>query len=68
MKEFHSTHYHPSNSYFFSYGDIPVENHLRMINDLVLSKFNQIPLMAKLPYEERWTVPVSKILMCVLFP
>ncbi|KAM9979457.1 hypothetical protein ACTFIY_008708 [Dictyostelium cf. discoideum] len=39
LKDFHSNHYHPSNSYFFSYGDLNPINHLKFINDNSLSKF-----------------------------
>lgn len=41
LKKFHQTHYHPSNAKFFTYGDIPMENHLKLINDMVMSKFSE---------------------------
>lgn len=41
LKKFHSLHYHPSNAKFFTYGDIPLEHHLKLINDMVMSKFNE---------------------------
>lgn len=41
LKKFHQTHYHPSNAKFFTYGDLPLENHLRLINEMVLSKFSE---------------------------
>lgn len=40
LKKFHQTHYHPSNAKFFTYGDFPLENHLRLINERVMSKFS----------------------------
>lgn len=40
LKKFHQTHYHPSNAKFFTYGDFPLENHLKLINEKVMSKFS----------------------------
>lgn len=39
--DFHKSHYHPSNSTFFFYGDAPLEDELRFIQDKFLSKFPQ---------------------------
>uniref|UniRef100_A0A6G1SA68 Presequence protease, mitochondrial n=1 Tax=Aceria tosichella TaxID=561515 RepID=A0A6G1SA68_9ACAR len=41
LKRFHQLHYHPSNAKFFTYGDFPLEDHLRLIDELVLSKFSE---------------------------
>eukprot|EP00049_Salpingoeca_infusionum_P004444 m.79418 g.79418 ORF g.79418 m.79418 type:complete len:1043 (+) comp12566_c1_seq5:157-3285(+) len=40
LKDFHSTHYHPSNANFLTYGDMPVESHLETISARVLSRFS----------------------------
>ncbi len=59
MKEFHSTQYNPSNSYFFTYGDMPLEDHLGIIQDSVLSKFEkQSPCAIDVPHEIKYTIPV----------
>ena len=41
LKKFHQLYYHPSNAKFFTYGDSPLEEHLEIINKLVLSKFDK---------------------------
>ncbi|MBU0961205.1 MAG: insulinase family protein [Proteobacteria bacterium] len=38
---FHKTHYHPSNATFFVYGDAPLEEELRYLQDNFLSRFPQ---------------------------
>ncbi len=44
LKDFHSRFYHPSNARFFTYGDMPLENHLRTINETVLSQFSKLSI------------------------
>ena len=39
LKKFHETYYHPSNSYFFLYGDIPTSDYLSFLED----KLDKIP-------------------------
>lgn len=41
LLKFHKLHYHPSNAKFYTYGDIPMEKHLKFLNDIVLSKFSE---------------------------
>lgn len=41
LKRFHQLHYHPSNAKFFTYGDMPLEHHLELIEDTVMSKFSE---------------------------
>ncbi|MEX2551702.1 MAG: insulinase family protein, partial [Actinomycetota bacterium] len=38
LKAFHSRHYHPSNSYFYTYGNLPLEQTLEAIESQVLSR------------------------------
>ena len=33
LKRFHQQHYHPSNAKVFSYGDLPIEEHLRKVDE-----------------------------------
>lgn len=42
LRKFHATHYHPTNSYFFTYGNIPIQDTLQKIQDLALSRFDRI--------------------------
>ncbi|XP_059165044.1 presequence protease, mitochondrial-like [Physella acuta] len=63
LKEFHSTHYHPSNARFFTYGNFPLENHLEFINGYI-GRFDKIAPSAEVPKEPRWDQPKSKTIYC----
>lgn len=41
LKNFHAEHYHPSNSKFFTYGDMPLADHLKEV-DARLASFQQM--------------------------
>jgi presequence protease len=41
LKQFHAEHYHPSNAKVFTYGDMPLTNHLREV-DAQLNAFERI--------------------------
>ena len=43
LKAFHAKHYHPSNAYFYTYGNLALERHLEFIAREVLSKFEPRP-------------------------
>uniref|UniRef100_A0A3Q3FF25 Presequence protease, mitochondrial n=1 Tax=Labrus bergylta TaxID=56723 RepID=A0A3Q3FF25_9LABR len=49
LKQFHATHYHPSNARFFTYGDLPLEQHLKQIEEEALSKFERINPNTEVP-------------------
>ncbi|WP_300668377.1 insulinase family protein [Desulfoluna sp.] len=57
LKAFHARHYHPSNAYFFTYGDIPLADHLEVINTKVLSHFERIDPKTTVAPQPRWTEP-----------
>jgi hypothetical protein len=54
FQAFHQRYYHPSNAFFYSYGNFPLTNHLARINDTVLSKFSAIDPKTDVPKEPRW--------------
>ena len=57
LKRFHQQHYHPSNSFFYTYGNLPLEEHLRIIHDKVLRHHDRIdPKTTVLP-QPRWKEP-----------
>lgn len=57
LKRFHQRYYHPSNSFFYTYGNLPLEEHLRIIYDKVLKRHNRIdPNTTVLP-QPRWKEP-----------
>uniref|UniRef100_A0A6B2KXD1 Presequence protease, mitochondrial n=1 Tax=Arcella intermedia TaxID=1963864 RepID=A0A6B2KXD1_9EUKA len=64
LKKFHATHYHPSNSYTCTYGDLPIENHLKFINETVMQKFSQIDPHTEVPDEKRLTEPQTAQATC----
>ncbi|KAL7994518.1 putative metalloenzyme, LuxS/M16 peptidase, peptidase M16C associated [Plasmopara halstedii] len=39
LRAFHTKNYHPSNCMFFSYGDLPLTDHLAYLDEEILSKF-----------------------------
>lgn len=58
LVDFHGKFYHPSNARFFSYGDLPLEEHLATVNALVLDQFGpRDNADTAVPDEVRWTSP-----------
>ncbi|XP_078393555.1 presequence protease, mitochondrial [Cetorhinus maximus] len=57
LKRFHATHYHPSNARFFTYGDLPLEQHLKQIQEEALCKFHKIEPGTSVPIQPRWSEP-----------
>jgi len=55
--DFHANHYHPSNSYFCSYGNLPVEQHLTFIEEHALESFNPLDTEITVPRENRYSAP-----------
>lgn len=64
LKEFHATHYHPSNARFFTYGDLPLEQHLQQIQQESLSKFSRINPRTEVPPQEPWSSPREDHVTC----
>lgn len=52
--EFHKRHYHPSNAYFYTYGDLPLKETLTIIDEKVLSGFDKIDPETTVPNEAVW--------------
>ena len=57
LKAFHARYYHPSNSYFYTYGDLPLEESLRFIEKKVLSRFDFLEMDTRVPSQPRWQAP-----------
>ncbi len=57
LKHFHSRHYHPSNAYFYTYGNLPLKDHLQFIQDKVLNRFVRIDPGTEVPSQPRWQAP-----------
>ncbi len=60
LKRFHATYYHPSNAWFYTYGDLPLENTLKFISEKVLNGFDRIRVDSKVPSQPRWIAPRRK--------
>ncbi|MBU2431489.1 MAG: insulinase family protein, partial [Proteobacteria bacterium] len=60
LKEFHARYYHPTNSYFYSYGNLPLENTLSFICEKVLDEFEAIDIDTSVPAQPRWKKPAQK--------
>ncbi len=59
LQAFHRIHYHPSNAYFYTYGNLPLEDHLTFLQEKVLRHFTAIDPQTVVPSQPRWTVPRS---------
>ncbi|XP_015916977.1 presequence protease, mitochondrial isoform X2 [Parasteatoda tepidariorum] len=57
LKQFHSHHYHPSNSRFITYGNMSLEHHLEAIEASVLRYFKKLEVNNKVPDVVPWTEP-----------
>uniref|UniRef100_H3CRB7 Presequence protease, mitochondrial n=1 Tax=Tetraodon nigroviridis TaxID=99883 RepID=H3CRB7_TETNG len=64
LKQFHATHYHPSNARFFTYGDLPLEQHLKQIEEEALSRFECIAPNTEVPAQPRWSRPREEQVTC----
>lgn len=57
LKAFHARHYHPSNAFFFTYGNLPLEKTLGQLERLALSRFEKIDPMTRIPDQPRFGQP-----------
>ena len=60
LKAFHRRHYHPSNAFFYTYGDLPLRNHLKFINDKIFTHFESMDPKTDVPSHPRWSTPRKK--------
>ncbi len=58
---FHRHHYHPSNAYFYTFGDIPIAEILSFIHETTLKDFNRIEPETVVMPQPRWMRPEEKI-------
>ncbi len=59
LREFHATHYHPSNARFYTYGNLPLDRTLDVIESTVLSQFERIAIDTAIPDVVRYRKPVE---------
>jgi presequence protease len=58
LREFHASHYHPSNAIFMTYGDIPAEHHQDLIQECALIRFPNAGQRLSIKDEQRYHAPV----------
>jgi presequence protease len=58
LRAFHARHYHPSNAYFMTYGNLPLEATLVTIESNVLSKFDRLEVDSSIPNQPRRSAPI----------
>ncbi|XP_036418293.1 presequence protease, mitochondrial [Colossoma macropomum] len=68
LKHFHATHYHPSNARFFTYGHLPLEQHLKQIEEEALCKFQRTDPDTAVPAQTLWDKPREDHVTCSLDP
>jgi presequence protease len=59
LRKFHSVHYHPSNAYFYTYGDQPLEQTLAIIEANALSHFERLDVDTSIPKVKRFKKPIE---------
>ncbi len=61
LKAFHSRHYHPSNAFFYTYGNLPLAETLSRISTRVLSRFTAIDPGVHIPDQAPFTTPTELV-------
>ena len=57
LKKFHRRHYHPSNAFFYTYGNLPLADTLEFIHETVLKKFKRVIPHTGVQRQSRWRKP-----------
>ncbi|MGB3976802.1 MAG: insulinase family protein, partial [bacterium] len=55
--DFHGRFYHPSNAYFFTFGDIPLEELTKKINEKVMTEFEPSKPADPVPFQKPYRSP-----------
>lgn len=59
LVSFHQRHYHPSNAFFYTYGNLPLKKHLAFLNERLFGggRFTRIDPRTDVPNQPRWNAP-----------
>ncbi len=57
LKKFYRRFYHPSNAYFYSYGNFPLSEHLKFVAEKIMSRFERIDPRTEVELEPHWERP-----------
>ncbi len=58
LKDFHQTHYHPSNAIFMTFGDIPASEHQQKFEEQALNAFEKLDVEISVNPEKRYLAPL----------
>src|SRR5438132_6828164 len=61
LRKFHAEHYHPSNAFFYTYGDRDLERTLAAIEENALARFQRLAIDTSIPNVKRFTKPVVSV-------
>jgi Zn-dependent M16 (insulinase) family peptidase len=61
LRKFHAVHYHPSNAYFYTYGNQPLEQTLEAIEQNALKHFERIDVDTSIPDVKRFKKPIHAV-------
>jgi Zn-dependent M16 (insulinase) family peptidase len=61
LKQFHAQHYHPSNAHFYTYGSLPLDHTLDVIERGALSRFQRTQTDPPIPYATRLKAPTQTV-------
>ncbi|KAK6617415.1 hypothetical protein RUM43_014424 [Polyplax serrata] len=71
LKNFHKNYYSPLNAKYYSYGNFPLESHLKTLSEQYLEKNNlkaTDKVSTVVPSEKRWSKPMRKHITCRVDP
>ncbi|MCK5510385.1 insulinase family protein [Candidatus Parcubacteria bacterium] len=54
LKAFHKKFYHPGNAYFYSYGNLSLDKHLKFVDREIMQKFQKENIKAEVKLEPSW--------------
>ena len=61
LRRFHSEHYHPSNAFFYTYGNQSLDRTLAVIEENALSKFERFTIDSSISSVSRFAKPVASV-------
>src|SRR5712692_7492705 len=61
LRTFHAEHYHPSNAYFYTYGNQPLDRTLAVIEEKALSQFGPFAIDTTIANVTRFSKPVASV-------
>ncbi|HEX2864709.1 MAG TPA: insulinase family protein, partial [Deinococcales bacterium] len=59
LRAFHARHYHPSNALFYTYGNLPLEGTLELIEQQALRHFERLDVNFSIPDQKPFAAPES---------